>query len=556
MKNVFSFFLLFVASSAVFGQIEWVGNHDFSESGADILHTSQNQYILVHGNGTGLTVFDSNGVVIFQKSLMDGYVNNYTQISDIIELPDLSVVFTAGIVDCDVFIERFYKFDKYWNESPPTFSTLNARYTGPAARFSDNTLVFATGPGGWASENSLSKLDMEGTEVWGIELDGFSIRDLVITPSDTILVATTAGLVKLTSDGEIVSTNPSLVFERLEILPNGNYLAQSSNLLNIYSPEFTVLSSFGVQSDSITDIDFTSNEIAVLTSTPAVLRLGDSLSLLSTTPLVGENQAFTALAFKNDGFFVGGLEGYGTQEHGNKASFLKEFNLNGSTLNTDTDIAINEVTFTSDGSAYLVDWDMNYGVRFSDLLLTVENKGNSTINELTLNLEIPYYDAWSFACDNISFFQKTFTNLNLLAGTTTQLDWGYQLVRFGQDPSGMQVDLCFWTSLPNNHLDTNHQNDVSCTMPLTVVVDTKETMDGKLSVHHFNAITDELYLNLPPGIDPEKTTIAVFNTAAQLVASQKLLGDEPISLRPLPDGMYLLRASSNGRVGWVKVVKY
>lgn len=216
MKNVFSVFTFLLVSNFAFGQIEWVGNHDFFDGTADILSTSQGQYVLLHSNGSGLTVFNDNGGIVFEDTIFQ-----FTDagISDIIELPDSSFMLVLGGIDCDILLNFYVKYDKNWNK-------LGADYTygrGFLAKFSDNSIALADDFYGL-----VEKLDIDGNQVWYKDLYLNHVNDLVIK-DDSLFVATTGGLIKMTTDGIIVTTIPSLVFDRLETMPNGNLIAQQNN---------------------------------------------------------------------------------------------------------------------------------------------------------------------------------------------------------------------------------------------------------------------------------------------------------------------------------------
>lgn len=65
MKSIFSIYAFLLASTLAFGQIEWVGNHRFFDTANDLIRTSQGNYVLLHGNGSGLTVFNDEGSGVF-----------------------------------------------------------------------------------------------------------------------------------------------------------------------------------------------------------------------------------------------------------------------------------------------------------------------------------------------------------------------------------------------------------------------------------------------------------------------------------------------------------
>jgi hypothetical protein len=539
MKNAFSFLAFLLVSNFAFGQIKWVGNHDFFDGTADILRTSQGQYVLLHSNGSGLTVFDDNGGIVFEDTIFQ-----FTDagISDIIELPDSSFMLVLGGIDCDILLNFYVKYDKNWNK-------LGADYTygrGFLAKFSDNSIALADDFYGL-----VEKLDIDGNQVWYKDLYPNYFNDLVIK-DDSLFVATTGGLIKITTDGIIAATIPSLVFDRLETMPNGNFIAQQNNGLSLYSPDFALLATFQSQGETIGDIAFGENQVAVLTSAPKVVRLDFDLNELDITLLSGHNQTFSAVSFSENGLMMGGSERYGNNGHENTAAFIKEYGLDGNTSNSNEDVALIDV---APNGIMEVDalWGSLFAATLSPISITIENNGTTAIEWLNLNLGFPDFNVWLWECKEVQVFSKSFENLNLQPGASVQLDWGSQLVYFGEDPSGMQLELCFWTSLPNHHLETNNDNDVSCT---EVLVAAHEPLP--ISYHHaFNATADELYIDLPTELDYSAAKANIFNAAGQLVHAEGITEmRQTLLLHDLTDGVYFLQVLSGERVGWGKFAKY
>ncbi|MBK9016447.1 MAG: T9SS type A sorting domain-containing protein [Saprospiraceae bacterium] len=544
MKTLIASFLFLLVSNFVFGQIEWVGNHDFSEAATDIVRTSQGQYILVHGNGSGLTVLDNNGVIVFEK-LLNVYQNdNYQRISDIIELSDSSIVFTSSVVDCDVFISNFYKFDKSWNELA-SFYLYDAE--GPAARFSDDAVIFSE-----KGYNRLVKLDNSGAQQWETNLNGNNINDLVITADDTLLIASEQGLIKLSASGAFVESLPNLVFDRLEILSNGNFLAQFNDVLYLYDQDLTQLSFFQQQGEAIVDLAIGQNEIAVLTSALKIVRLDIGLNQTDMTVLTGQNQSFSSVAFADNGYMVGGGEQYGNDDPQNESAFIKQLALNGSTANTAKDAALTSVQLVGSPTTVINLWGFYYEAIVHGLQVTVENAGTTTINQLNVNFH-HNTTVFLWECAELQTFSKSFDDLNLQPGASMVLDWGDQSLLFNENPAGKDIELCMWTSLPDHQLETNNDNDVSCT---EVLVAAHEPFPISFS-HAFNPVADVLYLEMQTDVDYSVAKATIFNVAGQMVYAEPITDQfQNLDLSYLTDGAYFLQIVSGERVGWGKFAKY
>ncbi len=442
-------------------------------------------------------------------------------------------------MDCDIFIERFYKFDKDWNEVP--FANFYGG-AGPSARFSNNNMVFHSY---WLNE--LVMLDANGNIIW--EFGPISnVSDLVVTASDTILLATTQGLKELDLTSAQAGQHPELIFDRLETLANGNLLAQIGDTLRLFSPGLATLATY--QGNAIEDIAFDENEILVLTAAPTVIRLDLSLSVIATTPLSGDTQTFKAIAFTDNGFMVGGIEKYGTASTENSSAFIKEFSVNGNTSNTNKDAALTSVHFSGSEVEVINWWGGFYEAVVHGLQVTVENAGSTILERLNVNFR-HNTSVFLWECAELQASSKSFDNLNLQPGASMVLDWGDQSLLFNENPAGSQLNLCMWTSLPDHHLETNNDNDVACT---EVLVAAHEPFPITF-YHAFNAVADVLYLEMKSQVDAANAN--VFNAAGQLVYKAPIEEQsQNLDLSGLPDGAYFLQIVSGERVGWGKFAKY
>ncbi len=540
MKNVFSFFLLLFSNFA-FGQIEWVGNHIFSDSTADILKTSQGHFALLHSNGAGFTVFDGNGNMVLENTqpIFEGY--GY---SSMVEFQDSSLFFVTGGVACDVFVGYFYKYDENWNE-------IENGYTyggGIIAKFSDNSVAIAE-----QVEGGIRRITDSGTVLWTLDLPWVQPNDMVVNQDDVLLLATNDGLFRITSDGTVIDTLTDLILDRIEILPNGNLLTQQGDVLQLYDADFTPLAFFQQPGNALKDLSFTQNEIAVLTSAPSVVKLDLGLNTIGTTPLAGHNQSFTSVAFAENGYMVGGGESFGDNGHESKSAFIKEFKYDGSTSDTNADAALVEVS--TSGSIQIQHFENWYDLAtVPDITVIVKNNGPSVINSLNVNIHFPNENIFLAECPLIQAFSKNFENLNLQPNATMQLAWGDLEFWLIAAPIGGQLELCFWTSLPNHHLETNNDNDVACTQVL--ISDAHEPKT--LAFHHyFNPATDELILETQPELKMQKSELFVFNTAGQMVLKSRMDQQrQALDLGQLPDGAYFLQILSGRQQGLVKILKY
>jgi hypothetical protein len=320
----------------------------------------------------------------------------------------------------------------------------------------------------------------------------------------------------------------------------------------LYDADFTQLAFFQQPGNVVLDLAFTQSEIAVLTSAPAIVKLDFGLNQISTTPLSGHNQTFTSVAFADGGFVVGGGEQYGSNGHENQSAFIKEFKNDGATSSTNADAALVEVSQI--GSIQVEDFNWIYRATIPNISVTVKNNSPSVINSLNINVSFPIDNVFLSECLYLQAFFKSFDNLNLQPNASMQLTWGDQEVWFSSNPTGEQLELCLWTSLPNHHLETNNDNDVSCT---ELLISSAREPQPLAFRHYFNAESDELVLEIEPGFELEKSAAFIFNAAGQLLRKTPIAEQRQVlELRDLADGAYFLQVVSGERVGWGRFVKY
>lgn len=544
MKNVFSNILFLLVFNFAFGQIEWVGNHEFSEAAQGILKTSSGQYVLLHGNGSGITAFSNNGDIVFNSSIANLF--SYTELgaSRILELSDSTYMYIEGGVECDIFTYYIIKFDKDWNLLSLNYCNGN----GPMAMFSDQSVAIV---GKW--NDSFERITPSGNKIWEKELYPKRIADIAINSADKILVATDNGLFEYNANGSITDSLPNFVVDRLEILPNGNFLTQTSDNLFLFSPGFNQLNMVFGLGDSITDIAVKGNEIGVLTTTPKILRYDLGLNPIGTVPLTGQNQTFTSMDFDGNDFVVAGGEQYGEGVHQNTSAFIKQFGLDGSTINTNEDISIVDIKLTGVVETMFVTPQL-YQAALPTASITVKNNGNSVVNTLNLNLGFPDFNVWLWECKEVQVFSRIFENLNLQPGATVQLDWANQSIYFGNEPIGMELEMCYWASIPNNHLDINNDNDGICE---SILISSQKEIFPVHFIHYYNIASKELYFELNSALDAENATANIFNAAGQIVHSKSVSEiRQTVDLSAFPDGVYFLQIITGNRVGVAKFAKY
>jgi hypothetical protein len=406
MKVLFTLLFSFGLSTLSLGQLEWTGNHEFSESCSELFRKSNGEIILVHGtdvsqDGNGFTVFDSMENIVFSKTFNDYSDAGGADVSDILELPDSSIVFSVSWGECDIIITEVLKYDKNWNEVWQNYAMAS---TGPAALLSDGNFVIGSNFFGIIERYSES-----GEQLWNKYLGDFHILDIAATANDTLLIASVEGLIRTDGDGEIDTVFSSLIFDRFEITGNGRFWAQHNDTISYLSPDFSTIGSIHIPDAAVVDFVFDENEIVILTDPPGVYRFDYPLQQIGSFALVGENQTFDHVGFYQEGFAIGGRKHWGSASHGSSSPFVKSYSAGGQTLDSEKDVGIENVSLSSPPVIFQ-EWSL-YATFFQEVTVTVRNYGTTTLNRVNLNIAFPFVDISNW-CPIDQRFSKAYFGLS------------------------------------------------------------------------------------------------------------------------------------------------
>lgn len=173
------------------------------------------------------------------------------------------------------------------------------------------------------------------------------------------------------------------------------------------------------------------------------------------------------------------------------------------------------------------------------------NYSNSTVTNLRLNTKFPAVNN-SWWCEDLQWYSKNFNNLDLQPGETQELKWYGLEVLSNNDPTGTELEMCFWTSRPDGRLDGDHLNDLACE---DFVVGTDD-MDLEFSFQISpNPATAFPVLRYSFPNDPSTAEVQVFNTIGQLHSIFHLENTQgEILLENLPAGLHFVSLVVEGRV--------
>lgn len=534
MKKFLHLLILLTFSTLAFAQIEWAGNFVFSEGTTDLLRTKTNRFILVHGGefpvGNGITVFDSLGNIVFSQITNDYLFSEGASMSEILETPDSGFVFSAVLPECDVIANTIAKYDQNWNLLWMNYDTWTI---GPGACLSDGSTVFCL-----YEANYVERWNANGQKIWSKWLPGYHILDLTALPGDSLLAVTREGLLVILPDGSPAAVFADLLFDRLEATPSGDFLAQHGDSLFLLSSSFEKMAVLTFPGEEIRDFTFNEDRVGVLVSPNHVYLFDSSLQPLGD---FSGDEMLNSLVFASDGILAGGTERYGSTTNGNHSAFIKNYGLDGSSVNFEIDAGV--VSLEQGGETTVTYEHGGFRVHFRDLKATVRNFGSVPIQRVNLNVQFPGI-LFVWECVVPQEFSKNYENLSLQPGETVELIWDSLSVWFQNDPAGT-LEFCVWISLPNHKLDDDAMNDTHCT---GFLVNEQERLPAESFSLFPNPTKDESILQFPT---PAEMPCEVFLTdcSGRILQSHRLApGIEKLVLKDLKPGFYFISLSVEGKI--------
>ncbi|MBK9014768.1 MAG: hypothetical protein IPM82_12205 [Saprospiraceae bacterium] len=203
-------------------------------------------------------------------------------------------------------------------------------------------------------------------------------------------------------------------------------------------------------------------KVAVLTESNHVYLYDHDLLPISDFQLDYSHLTFKNIVPDQDGIVLAGDHHYGVFPNGNGAVFIKKYASDGFDPFAQRDIGLAFIQPTSDIDVW--PQDGKYKVRFHDVKFQVFNYADTVLNSFRVNVRFPDLPMeWPMQPSPIpQHFFKQFNNLNLEPGQSTTLTWDEFTATFVDYPSGTNLELCFWSSMPDGKSDINTSNDVAC----------------------------------------------------------------------------------------------
>lgn len=538
MKFTLSILVATLITFPCFGQIEWVGEHEWPEEIKTFHVSGQGHHIINFTHHTSGFAFppalkkvlaiDGQGGEIFRLSDYLWTGANIVDVSGIVELNDSSIVFPTILFGVDGsgtgnFSYLVAKFDKNLDIPEWCQYGVPAADIGPKGKaVADNGFILYSPDFSYAE-----RLEGACQGVWDVGVD-FQIYDLAITGEDHLVWAGNGGLTVMDADGNIATVYPDFLFEKIQTTSFNGIVGLRQDSLFVLSSDFVLLQTHHFPDDNILGYSVRFGKVAVLTENRFVHVFNDSLVFQNSFELLDENE-FQLVDIGPEGLAFAGLETYGSAmpSGGTEAFFIKSYSFSGNNYDMSRDVGVVDVEL---GEITGVVTKPNYlEIYFGPTTVTVENFGSQPVNGLFIRSKGLY-----------NSFSKKIEDVILPPNETLTLTLDSLWLQTNVQPGSIQ-EVCIWTSHPDYRLDENSANDGFCT---DYLVGNEEISSQNRFMLYPNPTSDWLNIYWQGQIPLNNSSCRIFNTEGRIMKQIEIdlqQGIVSISVKGWPSGVYFIQ---------------
>jgi hypothetical protein len=463
MKPGLTFLFALLSIVYLSAQIEWVSNGNAFYAGLDY---QQRLVRIIDGgfaiNAGDVFTVDSLGSQIHQYNRTSGFSRSTP--FDIRRLPGGWPLIAEDWSYPEHSGTDYIKFDSLWNDQVASDCWC---YQRNVRIFSDTSYLFYDS---WGA----SMIQRADSFIY-INSENFNIRDILITPLDTVIVATDEGLHIRDHNFDLVYAIFSPAYDHITINENtGGYIATVEDRLFLLDPHYQITQQTDYGGEKILSVDTDSEKLAILTESKRVYLYEHPLVPYSEfTPQ--ETSTFYNIALNEGQLILSGLERFGAPG-GIHNAFIKSYSLQGNTVNHGQDASLTDISFevTRTRAPHPETFDTLHRLSFSNLKIKIKNNGSQKLNSITLGAHFPsytLYNTWNWPGWFRQNPKKAFNNLDLEPGESKVLNWQGLKAWFDNAPSS-PYQLCIWAANPNGRLDNNGNNEYVCaSQPIVVALE-------------------------------------------------------------------------------------
>lgn len=508
---------------------------------ARFLRTLKGDFVLVY-NSHNAEFLDKNGTQIKKLNAYNPLGGHYNAF----DLVDTSVVFTGW----------GFSFDGWGWWGTPGFIRINANlqnigFLNYYNNLNDYEVAEKLSDGGFVEYNTLSwhgfkRKDFSGKLLWEFNIMDMQVRDLASNIALQSIAATNQGLLVVDSSGQSDTLFNNFDFTHIETISFGNLVGSKSDTIYLFDENFQVIQKALILGETVKDMKSMEDRVAVLTESNHVYLYDQDLMLIANFQLDYDHLTFKNIVPDQDGVVLAGDHHFGIFPSGNNAVFVKKFGANGFDPFERRDIGLYFVQPATKTDV----WPEagKFKVSFQDVKFQVFNYSDTVLNSFRANVRFPDLPMeWPLHPNPVpQHFFKQFSNLNLAPGQSTTLSWDEFTATFVEYPSGNNMELCFWSSMPDGKSDINPNNDVACA---DFFVNDEEQQPEQIGFEVFpNPTTSScsIFYSLPAVSDSE---LSIYDAMGRLLHRQQLAeGTNRLVINDLTKGMNLLVLKVNGDV--------
>ena len=386
--------------------------------------------------------------------------------------------------------------------------------------------------------------------------------------SNAFFVRTKEHLLKLDESGEILASldfsNSS--YNTLKAWPEQHclLLQSKSGFYKIDSSLNILETNLSATTDEFNSFATRQNEIYLLSKTTSngvnIIVMDTFLQAIGEMPLGANNLVARELAIREQTLAVTGNETPDqfnqiyppdswsvAYQHKGSNLFFRTLNLSGNNEAEISDIGVIDIQVNGEPSAgpaldyCYVDNYPGHNVSIPDIKVRVKNYGLQSVEHLKLNAS---FSLCSFICGTRSTHLRTF-NTDLQPGEYKGLNFGnINVWGTAIEPT---LELCIWTSIPDQQMDANYENNRHCISLVITDTDSPSLSSGiRLFPSPANE-TLEIHLENPP---LQEGILRVYDRWGRLL-SQDIWKESATQMSlpviDFPNGVYMVDISFTGQ---------
>jgi len=457
-----------------------------------------------------------------------------------------------GMTTCDVgqhcfwFIQKFdangaLEWTNIWKEFSCSFTS---QLTGLSLTTNNELLVNYLDS---ASVSKVYKIDSSGFITDSVQtnitpLNGFcdlTGYDFITYQGDSLYAFDTSGNIAATIGFTNEIQNISSVTDSLYVLTTDSIFIFDNNLNGLQGSGVTGYSQFSHLKSANNKIHFVSSGISGLT----LLELNNQLQLQNTTSIPVASNSVTHMDYSDSHFSV--AHDFPLTLHHTLRYTDYSINSTQSAPVYNSDIGVSDLDITQT----LVQLVSPPGAYLIEIWATAKiiNYGANLLNTCRINHRI---SPWGICSE--AFFTNEYTNLNLSPNDSIWINLGKIHSNIYSFLDTVDVNICVYTSHPNQVTDTIVPNDQFCKYLFLGYVGIKENEMQNISISP-NPVKDVFHIENPELLN---LSISVYNNLGQLVfVDSGDRGKFTVDLSNQSNGMHLVRLVSRDGEITRKIIK-